>query len=76
MVTKVTLLFLKSHGLCYISCHLRTKVIFKKYPLCIFYALFVNNFLTCNLQTLTTPGTVVGIDEDHDIMVLYPSSNR
>lgn len=27
-------------------------------------------------ETLTTPGTVVGIDEDHDIMVLYPTGNR
>ena len=27
-------------------------------------------------KTLTTPGTVVGIDEDHDIMVLYPTGNR
>lgn len=27
-------------------------------------------------ETLATPGTVVGIDEDHDIMVLYPTGNR
>ncbi|XP_068679361.1 E3 ubiquitin-protein ligase MIB1-like [Montipora capricornis] len=27
-------------------------------------------------ETLTTPGSVVGIDEDHDIMVLYPTGNR
>uniref|UniRef100_A0A8C4R8F4 RING-type E3 ubiquitin transferase n=1 Tax=Eptatretus burgeri TaxID=7764 RepID=A0A8C4R8F4_EPTBU len=27
-------------------------------------------------ETLTTTGTVCGIDEDHDIVVRYPSSNR
>lgn len=27
-------------------------------------------------ETLTTPGTIVGIDEDHDIVVTYPSGNR
>jgi len=28
------------------------------------------------VQCLGTTGTVVGIDEDHDIVVAYPSSNR
>lgn len=28
------------------------------------------------LQCLGTTGTVVGIDEDHDIVVSYPSGNR
>lgn len=27
-------------------------------------------------ETLTTTGTVCGIDEDHDIVVQYPSGNR
>ncbi|XP_048582357.1 E3 ubiquitin-protein ligase MIB1-like [Nematostella vectensis] len=27
-------------------------------------------------ETLTTTGSVVGIDEDHDIVVLYPTGNR
>lgn len=27
-------------------------------------------------ECLGTTGTVVGIDEDHDIVVLYPSGNR
>ena len=30
----------------------------------------------CWLQCLGTTGTVVGIDEDHDIVVSYPSGNR
>ena len=29
-----------------------------------------------SLQCLGTTGTVVGIDEDHDIVVSYPSGNR
>jgi hypothetical protein len=29
-----------------------------------------------SIQTLSTPGTIVGIDEDHDIVVTYPSGNR
>ena len=28
------------------------------------------------LECLTSSGTVVGIDEDHDVVVSYPSSNR
>lgn len=27
-------------------------------------------------ECLNTTGSVVGIDEDHDIVVLYPSGNR
>ena len=27
-------------------------------------------------QCLGTTGTVVGVDEDHDIVVSYPSGNR
>ena len=27
-------------------------------------------------ECVSTKGTVVGIDEDHDIVVSYPSSNR
>ena len=33
-------------------------------------------YVTCILQCLGQTGTVVGIDEDHDIVVSYPSGNR
>ena len=33
-------------------------------------------FGTYLLQTLGATGTVVGIDEDHDVVVSYPSGNR
>ena len=33
-------------------------------------------YLLLLFQCLGTTGTVVGIDEDHDIVVSYPSGNR
>lgn len=44
------------------------------------YCLDINNnpnrFLDGMFECLNNPGKVVGIDEDHDIVVSYPSGNR
>lgn len=41
-----------------------------------FFTFLMPHYIYFIFQTLTTSGTVVGIDEDHDIVVLYPSGNR